>query len=31
MSASDSETSRQDAWAVLCHVTLAANEFLYLR
>ena len=31
MSASDSEASRQDAWAVLCHVTLAANEFLYLR
>jgi cytochrome c553 len=23
--------SRQEAWAALCHVTLAANEFIYLR
>ncbi|MFP6762122.1 MAG: DUF1553 domain-containing protein, partial [Planctomycetaceae bacterium] len=27
----DSRELRQKAWATLCHITLAANEFLYLR
>jgi len=27
----DSRQRRQKAWADLCHITLAANEFLYLR
>ena len=25
------ETQRREAWAALCHVTLAANEFIYVR
>ena len=31
MSHAGSENSQQEAWSALCHVTLAANEFLYLR
>ncbi len=27
----DSQTDRKEAWAVLCHTLLAANEFIYLR
>ncbi|MFO0905098.1 MAG: PSD1 and planctomycete cytochrome C domain-containing protein [Pirellulales bacterium] len=27
----DAGRRRQEAWCILCHVTLAANEFLYLR
>ena len=31
MSEPDADKRRRQAWSILCHVTLAANEFIYVR